>query len=337
MTDIEGRHEGGGQFPCGCCCYDSGLIGVLHLSSAGIIHRVNAYFASMLGYGVGELAGRHWESLLDPQDLAAVRNWRERLRQGSAPASHEACFRRRDGNPAHALIAASTLPSPLLLVLDISDHKTREREAIEEERRRRDLLIREVHHRIKNNLQGIVGLLNNQILHHPEAADLLQTPIRQIHSIALTYGLRSRTGDAPVFLCDLTRIAARAGQKSSHVPVAMDIPHHQSIEVNDGEVVSITLVINELLFNALKHSPDQHPQVTLALRKEADAANVIVRNRYRGPALDLNLASGKGLGTGLELVCSLLPKDGSARLTIRQQDEEVVAELRLRPPLVRLR
>ncbi len=339
MSQIKGQHECPNQ-SLHCFCDDSGLIGILRLSAKGIIWDVNPYAAEMLKISTRDLCGMQWETLLYPEDVKAVNDWWQCLWQTQQKTTLEIRFRRKDGHPVHTMISAAILPDPMehcfLLVLDITATKLKEKQTLRDEQRLRDTLIREVHHRIKNNLQGIVGLLHNQILQRPELAEALETPIRQINSIALTYGLRSYSGNERIYLCELTRVAARAGQKSSSVPLTMDIPHYQSIEVNDGEAVSIALVINELLFNAMKHGYTDTPKVTLALHKEGKTAAVLLSNRYQGPPLRLDLDTGTGLGTGLQLVCSLLPRDGSAELVIRQQGDEVITKLKLHPPLVHI-
>jgi len=322
-----------------CFCHDSGITGMFQLSPQGVILASNASVSRLLRRSSEELLGEHFDSLILPQDRVAVHDWYQDLRKNQRPTLLEARLLCRDGTLVHTLITVCHLPAPddpcLLMILDITSHKPLEVYQLAKERRQRDILIREVHHRIKNNLQGIVGLLHNQILRHPEVAEILEVPIRQINSIALTYGLKSDIGDGRVFLCDLSQVTARSAHPSGVATLEMDIPHYRCIEVNDGEAVSIALVINELLFNAMKHG-HASAGVKFSLRREKDGATVTVTNRYQGPPLTLDFITGKGLGTGLKLVKSLLPADGSAELLIRQRRENVVAELKLRPPLVRI-
>lgn len=312
---------------------------MFHLSPEGVIMAANDYVQALLQHPATDLIGRSWEDLCRPLDLAAVRDWWQRLQRGERASHLEVRLCCRDGSSKPVLISGQLVPDPephcIFLVFDLSEYKAREEQVLAAERQRRNLLIREVHHRIKNNLQGIVGLLQNQVFTHPELAEYLEAPIRQINSIALLYDLRSCGEEDSIFLCDLTRVAARACGKISDVPVTMDIPRYCSVEVNDNEAVAVALIINELLFNAIKHGSTVDPKVGLSLRRQQDCATVTVRNRFQGMTPDLDKP--ETLGTGLQLVRSLLPREGSARLEFSREGDDMVAELRLYPPTIRFR
>ncbi len=311
------------------------------MSADGTVIAANDYVQSLLGRSAADLVGRSWEELCHARDLIAARDWWVRLRQETRSSSLEIQLRHRDGSLKPVLISGQWLSGPephgVLLVLDISKHKTREEQLLAQERHRRNVLIREVHHRIKNNLQGIVGLLQNQALAHPELAETLQTPIRQIDSIALLYDLRSRSRDDGIFLCDLAGVAVRACRKIAPVPVTKDVPHYCNIEVDDNEAVAVALILNELLYNAIKHGSPDNPRVSLCLRREQGQATVTIRNRCRKASQEPNLDQTETLGTGLQLVRSLLPRDGSAILRFYREGDDMIAKLTLRPPVIRLK
>lgn len=86
---------------------------------------------------------------------------------------------------------------------DITEQKRSETERLARLERQRDTLVREVHHRIKNHLQGITGLLRNRIAWHPELAEDLKEIIAQICAIAHTYGLQSCRAEGGVRLDEL--------------------------------------------------------------------------------------------------------------------------------------
>lgn len=85
----------------------------------------------------------------------------------------------------------------------------------------RDLLVREVHHRLKNNLQGVSGLLRQQALLHPPAAQWLEEAAGQLQAMAQVYGLQT-AGVAAPRLSDLVRAVAGGVQSVFGVPVLVE-------------------------------------------------------------------------------------------------------------------
>lgn len=302
---------------CPCLCFDQAC--ALALASSGEIVQITPSFAEVLGYRQEELQGQTLFTLLPQSEHAKAYTFLKALTHSSSTLEVHLMTKTKVWIPAK--LAGCQKEQNLLLLAQIGDWP----------RYQRELLLREVHHRIKNNLQGIAGLLYNQALAHPELAPLLETPIRQINSIALLYGLKSG-GEEKIFLCQLCQIIAMAGQGLTQTAIHMDIPYFKTIEVQDEEAVTLALILNELLANAIKHS--QGP-ITFSVRKTETEAQVILRNPNAQP-LKFDLAKGIGLGTGLQLVRQLLPPRNLANLTISWQNGEVVATLHLYPPLVRL-
>jgi two-component sensor histidine kinase len=98
----------------------------------------------------------------------------------------------------------------------------------------------------------------------------------------------------------------------------------------EAESIPIALTINELLTNAVKHSPQGEVQCALSLVDE----NVHVTIRNAGRLREgFSLAQFPGGVSGLGLVRALLPRR-SAALTLSQQGDEVLTEVVLRPPSV---
>ncbi len=300
---------------CPCLCF--ALTEAVVLSPAGKILTLTAPLAEQLTYREDELKGKSFQRLVAPTSQSKARAL---FQSGSERAQLSLSLVRADGKEIPARLFACRHGKGWTVRVQFDQD--------EQERLKRDLLLREVHHRIKNNLQGIAGLLYNQALAHPELAPVLETPIRQLNAIALLYGLHSQ-GESEVFLCQLCQIIAQAGQGLSQVPLTVDIPYLKTIKVRDEEAITIALILNELLANAIKHG--QGP-IHLMLRRQGEEAQVILRNPSCAQ-MALDWEQGQGLGTGLQLVRALLPKQ--AELQIEQEKAEVIATLSLRPPLIR--
>ncbi len=218
---------------------------------------------------------------------------------------------------------------------DITEHKEAERRRWEQAARQRDALVREVHHRIKNNLQGVVGLLRQHALRQPALSSALEGAIAQVGTMALVHGLQSRHAGERVFLCDMVEAAAQALAEMRGVPVDFSGARDTTgpILVAAEDAVSIALIVNELLMNAAKHGCGRDRRVRVAVCRRSDGALVEIGNAGGKLPAGFDWARGAGLGTGLQLVRSLLPPR-SACLEFTVRDGGVTAMFYLAPPVV---
>ncbi|MEY3251566.1 MAG: hypothetical protein RL227_539 [Pseudomonadota bacterium] len=193
------------------------------------------------------------------------------------------------------------------------------------------MLVKEVHHRIKNNLQGVAGLLLQTANKHPDVSQILKEAVGQVQAIAQVYGLQvGSTG--PLGVAGLLRAVAASVQRmfgrTIHVHDEGVVAH----ELPESESIPIALTLNELFTNAIKHGDGGDLHCTLALLGDG------VVLRIAGPG---NLPAGfeltrhRSAVAGLGLVRALLPRR-SATFTLSQEGADVVAQIALRPPSVRL-
>lgn len=199
----------------------------------------------------------------------------------------------------------------VVLHTDITERKQIEHQRLLEETLNRNTIVREVHHRIKNNLQGVVGILQNFNLKHPELSVPITEAISKVHSISLIYGMQGRVAQTKVRLCELTNAIAKDNESLWETPVSVDIPQHWiPCRIAEAEAVPLALVLNELILNAIKHS-DRSDGVNILLRYDSNLDKVILTITNSG-CLPPNFIFSEysTTGTGLELVASLLPKKG---------------------------
>ncbi len=218
------------------------------------------------------------------------------------------------------------------LMLDVSDRKIAESERLTSLQSQRDALVQEVHHRIKNHLQGVIGLLqriisNNQVLKEP-----LRSVLSQIESIAGIHGLQSSLGKQCLQIGQIADMIAQLTPGEVVVGgngLAIELPRQES--------VPFALTLNELVNNALKHrvlGGDGHIAY-IDIHLQATALIIQVRCGPASLPVDFDFAAGVGLGTGLRLLKTLLPRRYT-ELQYQQSNNEVIAELKLMPPLIRI-
>lgn len=317
---------------------------MVYVKDAGMRNiLVNQAYCAEAGKPLAQILGRRDRELLPPE-LARQCEESDRavMESGTPFVAVEQSWLDPDGRRRWVSTSKTpffdergTLIGLVGVSMDIGQHKEAEIERLATLERQRDTLVREVHHRIKNHLQGVIGLLRDQASTHPEIASPIREAIGQVRSIAEVYGLQSSRDDALVRLCDLIRTAASG--VIGPVPVVADrLPEAgQEVILAQAEAVPLALVLNELITNAIKHleTPDPERPVHVSLAREGHEARIEIRGGPTRLPPGFDFALGVGTGTGLGLVASLLPTQG-ARLRFRQEGEEVVAELRLSPPVI---
>ncbi|CAG0983800.1 putative sensor histidine kinase pdtaS [Methylophilaceae bacterium] len=214
------------------------------------------------------------------------------------------------------------------------DHQEQQR--IAEEAQHRNALVREVHHRIKNNLQGVTGILRNFLAHHPELNDPITNVISQVNSIAVIHGLQGMAAVTKVRLCELTTAIASNIESLWQTPIRVDIPMNWiPCRIAESEAVPLALVLNELISNAVKHG-NLAAGVGITLRHEPlpHEIQVTIINSGLLPA-GFEYPHKPATGSGMQLISSLLPRKG-ASLIWDQQDGKVIVRLVLSPPVITL-
>jgi two-component sensor histidine kinase len=107
----------------------------------------------------------------------------------------------------------------------------------------------------------------------------------------------------------------------------------RSIRIETGEAVSVALVLNELILNAVKHSPPDSAAPSVVFSADDNSAQLLIRNALAAKP-EFNIDTGEGLGTGLHLVRSLLPEHG-AQLTYEPDTENfMLTRLKLMAPVI---
>ncbi|HEY6591548.1 MAG TPA: histidine kinase N-terminal domain-containing protein [Actinomycetota bacterium] len=153
------------------------------------------------------------------------------------------------------------------------------REATELRRRdrvisRREATIREVHHRVKNNLQTVASLLRLQARRlgdHPQAVAALEDSVRRITSIALVHETLTEEFEGAVDMADVAQRVVRMlegslGREDVHIDL-----HTASVQVDAAVATPLAVILNELIQNAIEHGLGDGPGVvTVELRGGGD-------------------------------------------------------------------
>lgn len=315
--------------------------GMLITDEHSVILQANQSFLQMSGYAAPEVLGKT-PDLLQPSADATPGTPSPQMPLNFTPQYALHCrkwLRRKSGEIYPAWITLSPVKDLhahithyVVTLTDITNLHEQEAQRRLREKAQRDALVQEVHHRIKNNLQGIMGMLRTLDHQHPELHGSITQVIGQIHSISVIHGLQGRANADQVRLCELTCAVAAGIESLWHTPIHVDIPTPwQVCRISPTEAVPVALVLNELMLNAVKHGGKAHQDVQVTLRKgaQADHVHISIANPGRWPAAPEPHRGGESL------VAALMPRSGAV-LTRRQVADRAVLLLKFSPPVIEL-
>jgi len=180
---------------------------------------------------------------------------------------------------------------------------------LQERVREREVLLREIHHRVKNNLQLISSILNLQArLLHGEARSLVEEGQTRVHAIALVHEKLCESAtmsdvDLVSYARDLVKVVRRAIGVSAQIDLRVE---GDTARVAVDQAVPCGLIVNELVTNALKHAfPNGRAgSVRVEVHKApGQRVTLIVRDDGVGLPAQLDLKRPETLG--LDLVVTL--------------------------------
>lgn len=186
----------------------------------------------------------------------------------------------------------------LVLVQDITDLRQRDRALVS-----KDATIREVHHRVKNNLQTVAALLRLQARRtdHPDAREALAEATRRVAAIALVHETLAGAigGDGEVDLDDVVDRLLGAVVDTAH-PVAQVQFHRDGSGGYVPALVAtpLSVALSELLHNAIEHGVGGRPSVavTVSLRREGTGDDALLIASVSDDGTGMDLATPEGLG-----------------------------------------
>ena len=200
----------------------------------------------------------------------------------------------------------------VILVRDISEVRRRERDLMT-----KDATIREIHHRVKNNLQSVAALLRLQARRMPDAQGraALEEAVRRVGTIALVHDTLSHGLDETVEFDQVADVTVRAVVEVADSGRPVQVRRIGSFgRVRAEDATSLAMVVSELVQNAAEHGvASRGGTITVEVKRkegkrkegkdETDLLTVTVTDDGVGLP-DGHLPAGAGLGT--QIVQSLV-------------------------------
>lgn len=259
----EDLHESEARFRS---AFESAAIGMALVALDGQFVQVNPALCDLLGYTIDDLVGRTFQEITHPDDLQADLDKVGRLAAGAIRNYQmEKRYFHRDGHIVFIRLAVSAVRSTTGEVLyfiaqieDMTAHRQAQ-QALERMLDEKDVLLHEVHHRVKNNLQVVSSLLSLQrrTVTDPVTREALDDSRRRVQTLALVHerlyqGSNLAAVDMHQYLNQLVGQLCRTMSPEGVQVRAQVTADAGSVPVNVA--IPCGLIVNELVSNALKYA-----------------------------------------------------------------------------------
>lgn len=309
-------------------------VGIVIVDEAGHIVLANGRAEEMFGYSRKEMLNRKVELLIPARYRGKHTGHRARylgdLGTRAMGPGLNLIARRKDGAEFPVDVGLGTIKTRhgnliMSFIMDISAREEAEKQ-IRLSLQEKDTLLKEIHHRVKNNLQIISSLLDLQGVNSDDARlrEMYRESRDRIRSMALVheqlYGSRRHaTVDFDIYLrqlCDHLFRSYNVDPSTTHL--SLEVFH---VETGIDTAVAVGLIVNELVSNSLKHAfPHDSAQNKISVRLHQSAGDQLaltIADNGVGlaPTADIEQIDSLGLRLVSTLVMQL-----NGKMQYRQED-----------------
>lgn len=289
------------------------------------VSLVNKTFENMMGMKKSDIIGKNWIEMIVPGQREKIKEHHMTINGDNANPGLKTydVEMNINGEAKYFFATFDFIPGTkksLISLIDITDRKIAET-LLKSSLKEKELLLREIHHRVKNSLQIIASLLSLQAseFDDPVVKESYNESENRIHSIALVHEILYNS-------TDISEISIREYVESliENILYTYDVDTHKiavNVDVEDHDLgietsIPLGLIINELISNSIKHAFNTGTGIiTLKLSKIKEEYELIVQDNGVGLPEDLNINETTTLGLILvnELVNQL---EGSIKLVV---------------------
>lgn len=286
----------------------------------GMFVYANRKFEQMFGYEPGELIGQHVSIVNYGKEHTTPEEVNQAIRTAVlqyGEATYEVHNVKKDGTPFWCNATASVFEHPeygsvlVAIQQDITEHKQAQ-EKIKASLKEKEVLLKEIHHRVKNNLGIVSSLLQMQCrrTQDPLVAAILRDSQNRIASIALVHEKLYRSEnlaniDFAQYIPDLTtHLFDSYNVSSSKIQLKIQVDN-ASLDIETA--IPCGLIINELVSNALKYAfvGNRAGEIEVKFYQESESTLTLII-RDNGIGLPENFDNKKANTLGITLVQGLV-------------------------------
>jgi len=205
-------------------------------------------------------------------------------------------------------------------------------ERLDKYARTQEVLLREVNHRVKNNLYAMMGMLSKEKKlyekkNNRQQSEFIENIILRIDSLSTVHSLLSASKWQPLNLAELCRelIEHLSDSIALHKSISADIEPSE-ITVSSNMAHNLTLIINEITTNAIKHASPASGDLIIGVEFKTDDENILLRIKDNGPGFPQSILDGdfKNAGIGFELIFGIVKESLGGHVTIENNNGAVL-------------
>ncbi|RPI38988.1 MAG: PAS domain S-box protein [Methanoregulaceae archaeon] len=290
--------------------FERSPFGIAMCDLSGRLLATNSAFESMLGYTKEELANRHFAEFTDPGDIGTEQQiFSEGLTEGSVSHEFEKHYLHKDGRVIRARIIGTFIrglgkaPSiGLAMVEDVTDKRQTE-EALKRSLAEKEVLLSEIHHRVKNNLTAFISLLSleGSVEDTVAGRDLKNDLQNRARSMALIHETLYKTHqfsevDMDAYLTPLVDQVVNSYSSQQTIRILVEA---KGVALDLARATPAGLIVNELVTNSLKHA---FPKEAIACRADQkDPCTIRIRLTKENGSYQLSVYdNGIGMPAGFD-------------------------------------
>jgi PAS domain S-box-containing protein len=282
----------------------------------GIIKFANQPTQQITGFSVGELIGKNIMDFVHPDYRELILKYHaNRLSGKDIPNLYEIDIVKKDKTIIPVEVNATLInfggqKSGLVFFRDIQKRKQAERK-IKTSLKEKEILLKEIHHRVKNNLQVLASLLNIQSaqMNNEEVREIFRKNIQRISSIAQVHEkLYVSKNFASINFKEYIETVSAELFNSYRIESQIDLETDlEDISLGLDDAIPCGLIINELITNSLKYAfPNKEKgKIKISLKKETDDLfQLIVQDNGIGVPEGFDFEQTKSFGLHLVKILS---------------------------------
>jgi PAS domain S-box-containing protein len=302
--------------------FENGSAAIAIIEPDTTISMVNEEYCKLSSHTKEEVIGVSWTEQIPAEDLERLKEFNRRrlMNPNDAPAKYEFSFIHKSGEIRYADISIGVLSNKKIIAsfIDITERKRAE-DKIKSLLREKELLLIEVHHRIKNNMSAMMSLLSLQIkdLKSSEAVAALLKARDRMRSMGVLYDKLYRSEN-------LQEMSIKDYLSPLIDEIVGVFPNKDIVKIKKkiGDIVlgvnvlsPLGIIVNELLTNAMEHAfkGRKDGSINVSASVKDNHVTLIVEDNGAGIPESVDIANSRGLG--LQLVGMLAAQiDGTIRI-----------------------